>query len=156
VLLVTFAVILVTLVGQGLGFAPLIRGLGLVDEGRKEAAEAKLHEVAARVKGIDAALARLDQLEGAGLLPETVGALRRRNEDRRAYFLAACEDISEGKKVLGSTELQLRFLDAERNSISDLYRRGEIDDDSRRRIERELDLEEARLRHAAESGASRV
>jgi len=85
-----------------------------------------------------------------------VGALRRRNEDRRAYFLAACEDISEGKKVLGSTELQLRFLDAERNSISDLYRRGEIDDDSRRRIERELDLEEARLRHAAESGASRV
>jgi len=156
VLLVTFVVILVTLVGQGLSFGPLIRKLGLVDEGRKEAAEAKLHEVAARVKGIDAALARLDKLEGVATSPQTANALRRRNEDRRAYFVAACEDISEGNTVLSSTELQLRFLEAERASIADLYYQGEIDDDARRRIERELDLEEARLRHAAESGAPRV
>jgi len=156
VLLVTFVVILVTLVGQGLSFGPLIRKLGLVDEGRKEAAEAKLHEVAARVKGIDAALARLDKLEGVATSPQTANALRRRNEDRRAYFVAACEDISEGNTVLSSTELQLRFLEAERASIADLYYQGEIDDDARRRIERELDLEEARLRHAAESGAPRL
>jgi CPA1 family monovalent cation:H+ antiporter len=155
-LLITFAVILVTLVGQGLGFAPLIRGLGLVDEGRKEAAGAKLREVAARVKGINAALARLDTLEGAAASPQTIDALRRRNEDRRAYFVAACEDISEGKRALSATELQLRFLEAERSSIADIYDAGEIDDDARRRIERELDLEEVRLRHAAESGAARI
>jgi CPA1 family monovalent cation:H+ antiporter len=146
----------VTLVGQGLGFAPLIRGLGLVDEGRKEAAGAKLREVAARVKGINAALARLDTLEGAAASPQTIDALRRRNEDRRAYFVAACEDISEGKRALSATELQLRFLEAERSSIADIYDAGEIDDDARRRIERELDLEEVRLRHAAESGAARI
>ena len=52
--------------------------------------------------------------------------------------------------------LQLRFVEAERASIADLYARGEIDDDARRRIERELDLEDSRLRHAAQSGAARL
>jgi CPA1 family monovalent cation:H+ antiporter len=154
-LLITFAVILVTLVGQGLSFAPLTRALGLVEDGRREIAEAKRREVAVRVKSIDAALDRLDRLEGAATSPATVQALRRRNEDRRAYFVAACNDISEGNTALSSSALQLRFLDAERASVTDLYCRGEIDDDARRRIERELDLEEARLRHAAEGSMAR-
>jgi Na+/H+ antiporter len=155
-LLVTFAVILVTLVGQGLSFPWLIQALGLVADGRREAEDAKRHEVAARVKSIDDALARLDKLEGASVLPQTVTALRRRHEDRRAYFVAACQDISEGTATLGATALQLRFVDAERDSIADLYCRGEIDDEARRRIERELDLEDARLRHAGESGVGRM
>lgn len=155
-LLVTFAVILVTLVGQGLSFAWVIQKLGLVDEGRREAAEAKSREVQARVKSIDAALARLDDLEGAAASPETVAALRRRHSDRRAYFVAACQDISEGNTALSSTALQLRFVEAERASVSDLYCRGEIDDEARRRIERELDLEDSRLRHAGQSGVTRM
>ena len=52
--------------------------------------------------------------------------------------------------------LQLQFLEAERDSIAELYCRGEIDDEARRRIERELDLEDSRIRHAAESGAARA
>jgi CPA1 family monovalent cation:H+ antiporter len=155
-LLVTFAVILVTLVGQGLSFAWVIQKLGLVDEGRREAAEAKSREVQARVKSIDAALARLDDLEGAAASPDTVAALRRRHGDRRAYFVAACQDISEGNTALSSTALQLRFVEAERASITDLYCRGDIDDDTRRRIERELDLEDSRLRHAGQSGVTRM
>ena len=156
VLLVTFAVILVTLVGQGLSFAPLIRLLGLDNDGRREADEAKRQEVAARVKSIDAALSRLDALEGATAQPETVAAMRRRHEDRRAYFVAACQDISEGQRALGATALQLRFVDAERQSIADLYARQEIGDEARRRIERELDLEDSRLRHAGQSGVART
>jgi CPA1 family monovalent cation:H+ antiporter len=155
-LLVTFAVILVTLVGQGLTFGPLIRLLRLDHDGRREAEEAKRQEVAARVRSIDAALARLDALEGASAQPETVAALRRRHEDRRAYFVAACQDISEGRQALSATALQLRFVDAERQSIAELYCRGEIDDDARRRIERELDLEDSRLHHAAQSGVART
>ena len=156
VLLVTFAVILVTLVGQGLSFAPLIRLLGLDNDGRREADESKRQEVAARVKSIDAALSRLDALEGATAQPETVAAMRRRHEDRRAYFVAACQDISEGQRALGATALQLRFVDAERQSIADLYARQEIGDEARRRIERELDLEDSRLRHAGQSGVART
>jgi CPA1 family monovalent cation:H+ antiporter len=154
-LLVTFAVILVTLVGQGLSFAGVIRLLGLDRDGRHEAEEAKRREVAARVKSIDAALARLDRLEGAASAPETVEILRRRHGDRRRYFVAACNDLSEGNVALSSAGLQLRFVEAERQSIAELYGRGEIDDDARRRIERELDLEDSRLRHAAQSGVAR-
>jgi len=155
-LLVTFAVILVTLVGQGLSFSWLIQKLGLVADGKREMDEAKRREVAARVKSIDAALARLDTLEGAAAAPDTVAILRRRHGDRRAYFVAACNDISEGNVALSSTALQLRFVEAERASISDMYCRGDLDDESRRRIERELDLEDSRLRHVAESGAARA
>jgi CPA1 family monovalent cation:H+ antiporter len=156
ILLATFAVILVTLVGQGLSFSWLIRVLGLTRDGQREAEEAKRREVAARVKSIDAALARLDGLEGAATSPETVAVLRRRHGDRRSYFVAACNDISEGNVALSSTALQLRFVEAERQSIADLYCRGDLDDDARRRIERELDLEDSRLRHAAQSGVART
>ena len=152
--LVTFCVILVTLVGQGFTFAWVIQKLGLVKEGQREAEADKRREVAARVASIDAALARLDAMEGAVLSPETVAQLRRRHNDRRAYFVAACKDIVSGETVLNSTALQLRFLDAERAAIAKLYYEGSISDDARRRIERELDLDESRLHHAAESGGT--
>lgn len=154
-LLITFSVILVTLVGQGLTFPWVIRKLGLTEAGWREAHDAKQREVAARVHSIDAALARLDALEGAASDPDTVAALRRRHEDRRAYFVAACQDLAEGHAILSASALQLRFLNAERASIAEIYARGEIDDEARRRIERELDLEDSRIRHSAESGGIR-
>lgn len=153
-LLVTFSVILVTLVGQGFSFAWVIQKLGLVDEGRREADREKRQEVGARLASIDAALARLDDMEGAVSSPETVAQLKRRHNDRRAYFIAACQDIVNGEAVLNSMALQLRFLDAERTAIAKLYYDGALSDDARRRIERELDLDESRIRHAAESGAT--
>jgi CPA1 family monovalent cation:H+ antiporter len=155
-LLVTFAVILVTLVGQGLTFEGVIRKLGLVDAGKAEAAEAKRREVAARVAGIDAALAQLDSLEGAGASPAAVEAIKRRHGDRRAYFAAACKDLESGEISTAYSALQLRFLEAERASIAKLYAEGKLDDEARRRIERELDLDDSRIRHAASSGAARL
>jgi CPA1 family monovalent cation:H+ antiporter len=155
-LLVTFAVILVTLVGQGLALPLVINGICLTADGRREQDEAKRKEISARLASIDAALAHLDTLEGAVSAPETVAALRRRHEDRRAYFVAACQDLATGDGASASSALQLQFLEAERSAIADIYARGEIDDDARRRIERELDLEDARLRHAGESGAARL
>ncbi len=155
-LLVTFVVILVTLVGQGFSFPWVIRKLGLSAMGKREADEAKQREVAARVAGIDAALSRLDRLQSAGLAPDTVEILRRRHGDRRAYFVAACRDLESGEAVAHSMALQLEFLEAERAAIADLYARGALEDEARRRIERELDLDESRIRHAAESGANRA
>ena len=155
-LLVTFAVILVTLVGQGLTFEALIKKLGLADVGRREAAKAKRQEVAARIAGIDAALAQLESLEGAGASPAAVEAIKRRHGDRRAYFVAACKDLESGEVGGAYTALQLRFLEAERASIAALYAKGALDDEARRRIERELDLDDSRTRHAAASGNSRL
>ncbi len=155
-LLITFAVILVTLVGQGFALPWVIGKLGIAEHGRQEADTEKRREISARLAAIDAALARLDKLEAATSAPETVAALRRRNEDRRAYFVAACQDIVRGDVSSASAALQLQFVGAERASIADLYYRGEISDEARRRIERELDLEDSRIRHSAESGAARA
>jgi CPA1 family monovalent cation:H+ antiporter len=157
-LLVTFAVILVTLVGQGLTLPLVINAVCLTADGRKEQDEAKRKEISARLASIDAALGRLDSLEGAVSSPETVAALRRRHGDRRTYFVAACQGLIEaqGDAFNAATQLQLDFVEAERAAIADIYARGEIGDDARRRIERELDLEDARLRHAGESGAARL
>jgi Na+/H+ antiporter len=155
-LLVTFAVILVTLVGQGLTFERVINVLGLADVGRREAAEAKRQEVAARITGIDAALAQLESLEGAGASPAAVEAIKRRHSDRRAYFVAACQDLESGEVSGAYTALNLRFVEAERASIAALYAKGALDDEARRRIERELDLDDSRIRHAAASGAGRL
>ena len=156
VLLATFAVILVTLVGQGLTLPWVISCLGISEYGKKEADRDKRREINARLASIDAALARLDTLEGAVVAPDAANALRRRNEDRRAYFVAACRDVAHGDISNASAALQLQFLDAERSSIAEIYGRGEINDEARRRIERELDLEDARIRHAAESGAAKA
>ena len=155
-LLVTFAVILVTLVGQGFTLPWVIGLLGIAEHGKREADDDKKREIAARLASIDAALARLDTLEGAVAAPDAAAALRRRNQDRRAYFVAACQDLDRGDVSNASAALQLQFLQAERASIADLYYRAEISDEARRRIERELDLEDSRIRHAAESGAARA
>ena len=156
VLLITFSVILVTLVGQGFALPWVIGKIGIAEAGQREADEEKQREIVARLASIDAALAKLDSLEAAASSPDTVRALRRRSEDRRAYFVAACRDLGVGEVSNAAAALQLQFVNAERASIADLYTRNEISDEARRRIERELDLEDARIRHAAESGAARA
>lgn len=84
-------------------------------------------------------------------------ALRRRNEDRRAYFVAACQNLFDGGDgTNASALLQIQFVEAERQSIAAMYYRGELSDEARRRIERELDLEDSRIRHSAESGTIRA
>jgi CPA1 family monovalent cation:H+ antiporter len=49
------------------------------------------------------------------------------------------------------------LIAAERQQINDLYRAGKLKDEARRRIERELDLREARLNNvrADESAGTR-
>ena len=58
-----FAVILVTLVGQGLTPPLVIRWLGLTDTGRRERSAEDAEQLNACRQAIDAAIARLDQLK---------------------------------------------------------------------------------------------
>lgn len=53
--------------------------------------------------------------------------------------------------VAEASGLQSRLILAERRRIAEIYRRGEMTDEARRRVERELDLEDARNRHALQS-----
>ena len=151
VLFSTFCVIMVTLVGQGTALPWVIGRLGLTEAGQAEAAAAKTREVLARVEGVDAALDRLDALERDGAPAPVVAALRRRHRDRRAQFAGTADERVPGSPAADSAVLQLQLNEAERRQIAALYGRGAITDEARRRIERELDLEDARIRHAAES-----
>lgn len=151
ILFVTFCVIIVTLVGQGSLLPWLLARLGLVAAGSAEAAEAKTLEVQARIEGVEAALAELDLLERQGAPPEAVAALRRRHNDRRAEYVGTADDAVTVSPMSEDAQLQSRLIDAERRKIAEFYAQSRISDDARRRIERELDLEDARNRHALES-----
>ncbi len=151
VLFATFCVILVTLVGQGTALPWVIAWLGLADAGRAEAAADKRLEVVARVAGVDAALIRLDELEREGAPAAAVAVLRREHWDRRTQFAGTADEGVRGSPVADGAALEVQLVEAERDRIARLYDEGAITDEARRRIERELDLEDARVRHATES-----
>ena len=151
ILFVTFVVIMATLVVQGALLAPVSRALGLDQAGAREAAAAKQAEVAVRVEGIEAMLAELDRAEASGEASAAVVALRRRHCDRRNEFAGTADAAIAGNPAADDARLQARLIDAERAAIVAAYARHAITDEARRRIERELDLEDARNRHALES-----
>ena len=69
ILFVTFVVILVTLVGQGLALPSVVKALGLVGAGRRERHDDRLKEFKARRRAVEAAIERLDQLAKERQLP---------------------------------------------------------------------------------------
>jgi Na+/H+ antiporter len=152
ILFVTFCVILVSLVGQGAALPKVIEYLGLDKAGAVEAESAKRNEVTARVAGIRAALDRLKQLAGEGAGARSAANLRRLHEGRLTDFVHTSEGI-DAAPVAEAAGIQLQLVAAERASIASQYAAEKLTDEARRRIERELDLEDARIRHAADSAA---
>jgi Na+/H+ antiporter len=143
IILLAYAVILVTLVGQGLTLGPLIERLGITDDGSEER-----EEVMARIRLAEAALARVEELNGADWArPDTLERVRGMYDYRRRRF-AARED-GDGDHFEERTGAYQRvmheLLDAQREELIALRNRGDISDEVRRRVERELDLEESRL-----------
>lgn len=156
ILFVTFCVIVVTLVGQGSILPMLLSRLRLVTAGEAEAAEAKVREVQARREGVEAALAELDRLATEGASPKAIAALRRRQEDRWAEYASVADATLAGGSTAENAQLQAQLVKVERRKIAELYAESRITDDARRRIERELDLEDARNKHAFESATGNV
>jgi len=142
VLFATYAVIAVTIVVLGLSLRPVVRLLGLGQAGADEFAANRRDEREVRLEALDAALQRLD-----GATDRAAEALRRAYADRHAT-IAASETSPSPPDSVAECALQLRLIDAERESIAMAYEQNRITDEARRRIERELDLEEARVRHA--------
>jgi CPA1 family monovalent cation:H+ antiporter len=153
ILFVTFCVILVSLVGQGTALPKVIEYLKLDKAGAVEAEAAKRNEVTARITGIRAALDRLKQLADRGAVVRLVANLRRQHEDRLTDFVQTADDGVDGAPVVDAAGIQLQLVAAERSSIAAQYAAGKVTDEARRRIERELDLEDARIRHSADSAA---
>jgi hypothetical protein len=83
-----------------------------------------------------------------------VSALRRYHGDRLALLTATADETTQEEPTTDAARLQLRLIAAERSAVMRLYDEDRITDEARRRIERELDLEEARSKHAEESASS--
>lgn len=154
VLFVTFFVVVVTLVGLGSVLRWVAYRVRLDEAGRNEAIKAKRDERAARLKGIRAVLKELEQAEGEGQPAVPVTALRRYHSDRLALLTATADEATQEEPTVDAARLQLRLIAAERSAVMKLYEDSRITDEARRRIERELDLEEARSKHAEESASS--
>jgi CPA1 family monovalent cation:H+ antiporter len=142
ILFVTFGVIVATLVGQGLLLAPVVRWLGLA-RGRSEERERELAaERAARSASIDEARKRLEQLANERDLPDgLLIPLRARHATRAQQVPRVMSDGSD--HAVRVAELRSELIAGERAYLYGLLRDGTITDESRRRLERELDLEEA-------------
>ncbi|AXK82073.1 Na+/H+ antiporter [Pseudolabrys taiwanensis] len=151
ILFITFGVIIVTLVGQGLMLPTVVRWLGLNKLGKAE----RRHEIEAEIAGRKAALEdvvrRLETTASdRGLTEGILEHLRTRNTHR---IQVVPDNLQEGvERARAAAAIKRELIEAERAFIFQLLRDGKITDEARRRIEYELDLEEASLNNRAKDG----
>jgi CPA1 family monovalent cation:H+ antiporter len=143
---ITFALILVTVLGQGLTLPWLIRRLGVVEDGGEEERE----ELQARLVIARAALTRLDEVENEEWpRPESVERARRLYRYRQRRFKIRAGKIEDEDGVEEGSLLYQRMMHevfaAQRHALVRLRNDRVISSEVMRRVERELDLEEARL-----------
>jgi len=146
ILFLTFAVILATLILQGLTLPLLIRALRLKDDGNEDT----LMELRARLEGARAALSRLERIsENERVPPGAKQQMRDNYEGRIRRYEGGIEaggttdEYAENSAAWRGWRRAL--IGAEREAILSLRDRGEISPEVMRRIERDLDLEESRI-----------
>jgi CPA1 family monovalent cation:H+ antiporter len=131
----TAAVVVATLVGEGLTLAPLLSFLGLA-----EGEEQVRREMRARARVTEAGLARLDQLAERGEVDEdTANVYRQLFELRLERVRAVLGDDEEGPPDTSGFREEL--VRAQRAKLEDLYRTRKISDETRRSISRTIDLQ---------------
>jgi monovalent cation/hydrogen antiporter len=144
IIFLTFCVILGTLVVQGLTLPAVIRAFHLEPDHLAEEEDAR-----ARIAAADAAIARLDELLGEDWVrDDTAERLRGLYGFRKNRFASRFEDGDDGgieQQSQAYQRLRRELLDAERDAVVDMRRRGEISGDVERGLLRDLDLEDARL-----------
>jgi hypothetical protein len=142
ILSTTCGVIIITLVGQGVLLPSVVRWLGLSNDTIDERQREHEAELAARAEALALVQCRLDQLAADGQIPpEALATLRARHDYRVGRLPGNMSDRLDAGFV--AAELRMELITAEREFIYRLLQEGRITDEGRRRIERELDLEEA-------------
>ena len=169
IIFLTFCVILVTLVAQGLSLPPLMRALGVTADGTDLREEAR-----ARFRALAAAMSRLEELAEEDWITETglsqvrayyevrqkklrtrFGKLDHSHDDPGAdgqsgHTHTEGADHLQEHRSLQQSFLRLRqeLLSTERATVIQLRNEGLINDGVLRLVERDLDLEELRLDRA--------
>jgi len=169
IIFLTFCVILVTLVAQGLSLPPLMHALGVTADGTDLREEAR-----ARFRALTAAMSRLEELAEEDWITETglnqmrayyegrqkklrtrFGKLDHSHDDPGAdgqsgHTHAEGADHLQEHRSIQQSFLRLRqeLLNTERATVIELRNQGLINDGVLRLVERDLDLEELRLGRA--------
>jgi CPA1 family monovalent cation:H+ antiporter len=143
VLVLAAAVIVISLIVQGLTLEPLVKFAGLA----QPAADARHEETVARLRMAEAGLARLDELAGSEAADDAV--IDRLRESLQARIGRGRVRVEAGSDAVPAalTERQVRreIIAAEHAELSRLYRSGTIGDPARSQLQHALDLEAARL-----------
>lgn len=147
IIFLTFALILVTLLLQGLSLPYIVRALKL-EEPRRWSDE----EAVARMEAAQSALDRIDQIEGEERASEQ--QLKRLRDLYRGRF-RMCQAVLGGEdpetaareqRFVDYGELRRELIGIEREELISLRGAGRLRNMTMRQIERDLDLEEARIR----------
>jgi len=144
ILFLTFSVIFVTLVVQGLTLKPVIHALGL-----KPDAESDVEERQARSRVTEAGLAKLEKMSHASPVEEEVRKGLRAKYEHVSHRLEARARGGRHEKDEERTEAYRRYrlgmIGAERSELLRLRDENVISDEVMRRIQRDLDLEQVLL-----------
>jgi CPA1 family monovalent cation:H+ antiporter len=140
IIFLTFVVILVTLVVQGLTLAPIIKRvkLGSDHSAREE------HDKA-RLAMCRAAIAAIDKMQADGAPPELTERLRAETSERMIAHSAITHQTDSSGTFSVATNMRRTAVRAERDELIRIWRAGEISDEVLHHIEEELDYEESRL-----------
>ena len=143
-LLLTTAVIVITLVVQGFTLAPLVRRAGIA----VSPADARQEQAYADAQTARASLVELDRLAELEAVPESVvvrlHTLLDARITRAEQALNSDGDPDESDR-LTYREVRRQLLVVESAELHRLHETGAISDATRRRMQRLLDLEETRL-----------
>ncbi len=142
ILVLATAVIVISLLLQGLTLEPLARFAGIT-----RPAAARHEETVARLRLAEAGLARLDELAGNDAAPDAViDGVRASLQTRIGHTRARTEGTAAPESD-GLTERELRrdLIAAENAELTRLYDSGTISNATRQLLQHSLDLEAARL-----------
>lgn len=145
ILFFTFAVILITLVGQGLSLPALIRKLRVTAGHAEDYLEREARSSAAK-----AALTRIEAVATTErLTPDAVNAVTSAYHERLHHLGDELADALGWSPIrqrsVESRRLRREALDAEREHLIALHRQHKLSKELLHKLEHELDLEEARL-----------
>jgi Na+/H+ antiporter len=145
ILFVAFGVIFVTLVGLGLTLPLVVRMLGLNQFGIDEYKRERIAEITARREALDTVCkSLLEIVNSRKIAEEIVQQLNARHEHRSSQLPDPEREVA-AELFLLSGQMHRELIAEERRFLHAMLRDGKITDETRRRIERDLDLEEASI-----------
>jgi CPA1 family monovalent cation:H+ antiporter len=141
IIFLTFCVIFSTLVIQGLSVRPLIKWLGIKPDDREHQ-----DELEARLKIASAVIEKIEEEYSLSLSEDVLNQIKTKYEIRiQRVTKNKIRSRLDDAQLIEFHRIQEELLKMERQYIITMRRAGNISDEALRKLENELDLEEARL-----------